>query len=125
MVHVTLLIGHFILSTVNVIVIGVSILWLVDFIKRWKEEHVRKRRPRFVILVNICLLCILFQMDPMNLALQVYGNRLTTMIYDAAWMWLIFPMFAIISSALVIRIWLLYFDMQLSHFMKNKKWQMV
>lgn len=118
-------IGHIALSALNLVSICLYIWWLLDFIKHWNEEYVQKRRPRFVILINICLIFFLLQTDPLNLALNIYGNKITSMIYDHTWFWLIFPMMSMIWSVTVIRIWLLYFDISVSHVMKNKEWLMV
>ena len=122
---IALLVGHIALSALNLVSICWYIWWMLDFVKHWNEEYVRKRRPRFVILTNICLTFLLLQTDPLNLAFNINGNKITSIIYDNTWLWLIFPMMSMIWSAMSIRIWLLYFDMSLSHVMKNKEWQMV
>ena len=90
--------------------------------KHHRQQYFVKRRPIFVLIFHLSLLSwATFRNDLYfaNINFDSLGN--IYLFVDAAWC--LFTV-GLGTTAYICRIWLLYFDMQLSRSLQNKSWQM-
>ena len=99
---------------------------LVQIRRYQRQPFFQKRRPAFVLITTIVLFVsilgdtILESLDNS----EVFHSNKSIQIGFRVIKFIIWTFSYLISSNVLIRVWLLYYDMQLSHALKNKNWQM-
>lgn len=126
------------LSLLVLILVPFQIWCLLQIKQNWDEPYMKKRR-RVLVLSLVSALCVFsFLLVPNQVIYDIYFSEredgqyfcftVDSNIYcyiASIICWIIlFPTGIFSSSLFPIRVWLLYYDLQLSRFAQNKEWQM-
>ena len=115
-------IANICLSIFNTMVLIFIVVCTIIVVKDRKKLYRRKRRPIFILIQLLTLSIFVVVTDPLYLFLKIWGDKQTSFIYDIIFIWILIPIVSFGVTAFIIRIWLLYFDMQLNHIIKNQNW---
>ena len=119
-------IGFIIFAIVTAIVSTIFFCFcLIELIKYRKEPFFQKRRP---VLVLTTLIVYYFAIIADVVLESIFDAQITNSTSSRILLdWIRWPMFIcsyMVLSMILIRMWLLYYDMQLSQSLKNQNWQM-
>ena len=106
-----------------VLIIPTYIWCCIALRKHWHEQYFIKRRPTLLlILITLGQLYSFNESVVPCLKIIFDDNKAISFILDTLY-WMLLATTTFATSLYIIRIWLLYYDMQLSQLSKNRKWQ--
>ena len=94
--------------------------------KHWKQQYFIKRRQFFIVAQMTGLTLWSISASPFSALIYFYGDELKFLSnnYFTIYVCAIVPLPILISNLYLIRIYLLYYSMELSQLIKNKNWRM-
>ena len=112
-----------------VFITGVPLVtWCVVTIRRdWRRAYITKRRR--VLVITSLILGSIFQFIyiPQSIADDFANDEKTLNLVNSIKLFIVafivLPVYSLIMSLTVVRLWLLYFDMRLNNYLKNKNWR--
>lgn len=113
------------LLVINSLIFVPFLIWCIIQIRRhWRDEFFSTRRP-ILIISFVVSLSIYHVGDSLVYFLYLvrYNSDTTELIYDIAYSCAFYPMKSMAESVIVMRIWLLFFDSNVSRLIKNQNWQ--
>lgn len=133
-----IMISYLVLMSLIVCVVIPYETWCFIQIKQnWTKPYMKRRRPELVLWLVIMMSLFPLLLIPAQFLIDFYiasqyvtdysffkqENVYTVSYVILVWA-ILFPANILMNNLGVIRIWLLYYDLQVSKFIKNKEWQM-
>ena len=92
--------------------------------RHWNDGFFDKRRP--ILILGFIIPLAFFHVGDLIvyfIYLVIYDWRIES-IYYVTYSCIFYPSLSMAESIVIMRIWLLYFDSNLSHLLKNQQWQL-
>ena len=91
--------------------------------KHWHEQYFVKRRPMLLLILMTLGQVYSFNESVVPCLKIIFDhNKIISFILDTFY-WILLTLTTFATSLYIIRIWLLYYDMQMSQLLKNRNWQ--
>ena len=113
------------LSAVTFLLLTPYYIWCCYLLyQHWDKQYFVKRRPFLVVIQLGIAFIFLIGNAPANTTLLLVPNHNFTEKWLLIYFFIFIPLIIFNGTIFLNRIWLLYYDMQLSQLMKNHNWRM-